>query len=81
MAAIKERLLQVHIDRRLTYAGDHNDWTLIDWARVIFIDEFMICTGDNGRIWVWRVRGARYHAQNIALTQRTHRFSVSFIAW
>ena len=81
VAAIKERLLNFHRERRLNYAQQFIDWTLIDWSRVIFIDEFSICTGDGGRIWVWRENGTRYDERNIASIQNTHRFSVSFIAW
>ncbi len=81
MAAIKERLQAFHRERRLTYANQFINWNLIDWSRVIFIDEFIICTGDADRIWVWRTAGTRYDERNIALIQRTRRFSVGFITW
>jgi hypothetical protein len=81
VAAIKERLLDVHRDRRLNYANEFIDWNLIDWSRVIFIDEFIIPTSDCGRIWVFRTRGQRYADFNIAHAQRTRRFNVKFIAW
>ena len=80
VAAIKERLRAFHQERRLIYAEQFINWTLVDWSRVLFIDEFSICTGDRGRIWVWRTNGTRYDERNIRLIQRTRRFSVSFIA-
>jgi hypothetical protein len=81
VAAIKERLLENHRESRLIYAQNFINWTVIDWSRVIFIDEFSICTGDRGRIWVWRENGNRYDERNIALIQNTRRYSVSFIVW
>ncbi|CAG2173659.1 unnamed protein product, partial [Oppiella nova] len=80
VAAIKERLRDFHKERRLIYAEQFVNWTLVDWSRVIFIDEFGISTGEGGRVWVWRTRGTRYDERNIRLIQRTQRFSVSFIA-
>ncbi|CAG2176707.1 unnamed protein product, partial [Oppiella nova] len=53
VAAIKERLRDFHKERRLIYAEQFVNWTLVDWSRVIFIDEFGISTGEGGRVWVW----------------------------
>ncbi|CAG2166115.1 unnamed protein product [Oppiella nova] len=80
VAAIKERLREFHKERRLIYAEQFVNWTLVDWSRVIFIDEFGISTGEGGRVWIWRTCGTRYDERNLALIQRTRRFSVSFIA-
>ncbi|CAG2112224.1 unnamed protein product [Medioppia subpectinata] len=65
IAAEKELLTAVHTDRRLLYATNMKDWTVIDWARGIFIDEFCYSTADRGRTWVWREVGTRYDPQNI----------------
>ena len=81
MAAHKERLRPHHKQRRLAYAQNFLDWTLIDWSRVIFIDEFSICSGDRGRLWVWRLNGTRFEERNINLVSNVERYSVNFIAW
>ncbi len=78
VAAIKDRLRKCHKTRRLSYAKQMINWTLVDWSRVIFI-EFRISSGDSGRLWVWRENGTRYEEQNIALVDHSFRFSVSFI--
>ena len=80
MAAHKEGLSDEHMERPFDYANEHIDWSLIDWSFGVYIDEFTVCSGDNGRLWVWRTNGTRYNAENIALIQNTRRFSVSFIA-
>jgi hypothetical protein len=75
VAAVKERLREWHKERRLVYAN-----AILDWARVIFIDEFTICSGDAGKLWVWRETGTRFDARNIAHVDNVYRHSVSFIA-
>jgi hypothetical protein len=80
VAAIKERLLEAHKERRLHYANGFVNWSLIDWSRVIFIDEFRISSGDRGKVYVWRVNGTRYEERNIALVNHTYRVNLSFIA-
>jgi hypothetical protein len=80
VAAVKERLREWHKERRLVYANAILDWTLVDWARVTFIDEFTIFSGDAGRLWVWRETGTRFDARNIAHVDNVYRHSVSFIA-
>ncbi len=81
MAALKERLSTFHRQQRLIYAEQFVNWTPVDWARVIFIDEFGIGSGDRGRLWVWRERGTRFEERNIATVSHTYRFKVYFIAW
>jgi hypothetical protein len=76
VAAIKDRLRECHKTRRLSYANQMINWTLVDWSRVIFIDEFRISSGDSGRLWVCRENGTRYEERNITLVDRTFRFSV-----
>src|ERR1700742_466074 len=64
------------MERRFDYANEHIDWSLINWSFGVFIDEFTVCSGDAGRLWVWRTNGTRYNAENIAIIQNTRRFSL-----
>ncbi len=79
VATIRDRLRECHKTRRLSYANQMINWTLVDWSRVIFVDEFRISSGDSGRLWVLRENGTRNEEQNIALVDRSFRLSVSFI--
>ncbi len=81
VAAQKELLTDIHRQRRLQYSEQFSDWNLIDWSRVISIDEFGISSDERGKVYVWRLNGTRFDEQNIALRSRTRRFSISFIAW
>ena len=81
MAALKERLIEQHKTRRLIYSNQMIRWDLIDWSRVIFIDEFKICSGECGRLYVWREDRTRYEERNLSLVSHNYRFSVSFITW
>lgn len=81
VAAQKELLTDIHRQRRLQYSEQLSDWNLINWSRVISIDEFGISSDERGKVYVWRLNGTRFDEQNIALRSRTRRFRVSFIAW
>jgi len=80
VAAVKDRLREWHKIRRLTYANQMINWDLVDWSRIIFIDEFRMSSGDSGQLFVWREKGTRYEERNIALVNHTYRLNVSFIA-
>ncbi len=79
IAAIKERLTDAHRIRRLIYAEQHINWNLINWALVLFIDEFSIESGEGGRLWVWRETNTRFAPQNVSSVSHTTRNKVSFI--
>jgi len=48
VAAIKQRLREWHKEARLRYANLMIDWTFVNWAHVIFIDEFHISSSALG---------------------------------
>ncbi|CAG2171687.1 unnamed protein product [Oppiella nova] len=75
VAAVKQRLTQMHRERRLSYANDFKDWTFEDWSRVIFIDEFGIDTSDNGKLRVFRYRSERFSFHGIGPIMRVKNFS------
>ncbi len=77
MAAIKQRLREWHKEARLRYANLMIDWTFVNWAHVIFIDEFHISSARGGRLWVWRENNTRYEERNIAEVNVTNRVTVS----
>ena len=79
VAAVKERFEQRHIDRRFEYAQDYSDWTFEEWSFVIYIDEFRVSSGDDGRVYVWRRNGTRYELANLRHVNRVYRFDLSFI--
>jgi hypothetical protein len=54
------------------------DWTFVNWAHVIFIDEFHVSSAKAGRLWVWRENNTRYEEHNIATVNTIQRFTVSF---
>lgn len=54
----KPSLTKLHMQRRLTWAREHRDWTVDDWRRVIFSDESKVqLVSGAGRSWCWRGTG------------------------
>ena len=80
-AAIKTYLDANSRNRRQRYANDFAVWTLEEWQRVVFIDEFGFSTGDCGCPMVWRLNDTRYDERNIAFHAISSRKRVSFVVW
>ena len=54
--AIRVPLTRYHVQMRLAWARDHVNWTLNDWAPVLFTDESRFCVDfTNRRARVWRM--------------------------
>jgi hypothetical protein len=60
VARIEYPFTQEHIDKRLKFAGDHENWSDNQWASVLFGDETYICLGTHGQIWVQRPEDTAY---------------------
>jgi hypothetical protein len=77
-AAVKERLSEEHRLYRLTFSEDNVD---CDWRNVIFSDESVFSSANNGPVRVYRPQGTRYNAEYMKESARSGRVSVLVWGW
>jgi transposase len=54
----KPLLTKKNIKKRLKWAREHEGWTSLDWAKILWSDESKFCIfGNNGSKFVWRKSG------------------------
>jgi hypothetical protein len=73
-AAVKEKLSEEHRLYRLAFAEDNVDR---DWGNVIFSDESMFSSANEGPVRVCSPRGTRYNAEYVKESARSGRVSVA----
>ena len=54
---------EVHIRKRLSFGNGYRNWTVDQWATVLFSDETHVEMGEHGQIWVQRPIGAAFDYQ------------------
>jgi len=65
----KPRLAKRHIHDRLTFAQQHEGWTVNDWKRVVWSDEAkMQMHNSDGVVWCWRMAGEAHDPRNVTET-------------
>lgn len=77
-AAIKEVLTDAHRVDRMAFAAAHLDH---DWARVVFSDEKVFSSANEGPQIVYRPNNSRYDPDYVFQRQQSGRFSVSTWGW
>jgi DDE superfamily endonuclease len=61
MAAKRPYLQKRHAIERLFWCKEREDWTLEEWATVIFSDECSVQRGaSKGQVWVWRTPSQKW---------------------
>ena len=59
-------LTHSHKRARAEWCRQHQNWTQLQWANVLFIYESRFSLQpDSGRLLIWREPGTRYHPSNI----------------
>lgn len=76
--ARKPALTQRHMDERLQFAVSNRNKNFDD---VIFMDEKVFCSSDNGRLTLWRPDNTRYHARHVVPDRRSGRITIGFWGW
>jgi hypothetical protein len=77
-AAVKEKLSEEHRLYRRAFAEDNVDR---DWGNVIFSDESVFSSADDGPVRVYRSQGTRYNAEHEKESARSGRVSVEVWGW
>jgi transposase-like protein len=77
-AAVKEKLSEEHRLYRLAFAEDNVDR---DWGNVIFSDESVFSSANDGPVRVYRPQGTRYNAEYVKESARSGRVSVEVWGW
>ncbi len=77
--ATKPLLKQKHRQKHLTWVKEKNNWTVVQWSKVLFSDEskFSFSFGNQGPR-VWRKRG---EAQNPRCLKSSVKFTQSVMIW
>jgi transposase-like protein len=73
-AVVNEKLPEEHRLHRLAFAEDNVDR---DWRNVIFSDESVFSSANNGPVRVYRPQGTRYNAEYVKESARSGRVSVA----
>jgi hypothetical protein len=69
-AAVKEKLSDEHRFYRLAFAEDNVDR---DWGNVIFSDESVLSSANDGPVRVYRPQGTHYNAEYVKESARSDR--------
>jgi hypothetical protein len=75
---VKEQLSEEHTLCLLAFAADNVDR---DWGNVIFSDEFVFSSANDGPVRVYRPQGTRYNAEYVEESARSGRISVAVWGW
>ncbi len=77
--ATKPLLKQKHHQKHLTWAKEKNNWTVVQWSKVLFSDDSQFCISFvNQGPRVWRTRG---EAQNPCCLKSSVKFPQSVMIW
>ncbi|KAL4715876.1 hypothetical protein ACJJTC_014608 [Scirpophaga incertulas] len=76
--ARKPLLTPRHKQQRLNFARTYLDY---DFSDVIFVDEKVFVTSQDGRVSLWRANNTRYLESNILPNRRSGRLSLNFWGW
>ena len=80
-AATKIKLEAAHRAARvafcLQYLPVHDDF----WETVVFTDEKVFTSDEDGRMFLWRPNDTRYSPEHVVATARSGRISVAFWGW
>lgn len=69
-----------HKRARAEWCRQHQNWTQLQWANVLFTDESRFSLQpDSGRLLIWREPGTRYHSSNII--ERDHYAGGGLMVW
>jgi hypothetical protein len=77
-AAVTEKLSEEHRLYRLAFPEDNVDR---DWGNVIFSDESVLSSVNDGPVHVYRPQGTRYNAEYVKESARSGRVSVAVWGW
>jgi hypothetical protein len=77
-AAVKEKLSEEHRLYRLAFAEDN---MYRDWGNVIFSDESVFSSANDGPVRVYRPQGTRYNAEYLEESARSGHISVAVWGW
>jgi hypothetical protein len=75
---VKEKLSDEHRLYRLALAEDNVDR---DWGNVIFSDESVVSSANDGPVRVYRPQGTRYNAEFVKESARCGHVSVAVWGW
>lgn len=67
-----------HKRLRLNFANNYINY---DFEKVIFVDEKVFSTNEQGRVSLWRFENTRYEEPNILQTQQSGRLTLGFWGW
>ncbi|RVE46539.1 hypothetical protein evm_008830 [Chilo suppressalis] len=76
--ARKPTLTPRHKMQQLQFAANYFKF---NFQNVIFMDEKVFCSSDNGRLSLWRPENTRYLEQNVLPNRRSGRISIGFWGW
>jgi hypothetical protein len=81
--AVKEKLSEEHRLYWLAFAKDNVN---CDWENVIFSDESVLSSANDGLVRVYRLQGTRYNAENVKKSAHSGHVSVvvlgmDLLAW
>ena len=79
--AYKEKLTARHGASRLQFAGQHLDWGIEDWAKVIFSDEKSFSSTDHGKMHCLCPYKTRYNRSNIHEKARNAHVTANMWWW
>ena len=77
-AAVKPKLNNNQIRRRLSFAKLHQNWAPLDWQKIIFSDECRIELNPKTKSYVRRPKHMRFHPKYIT---ESSKFSSSIMLW
>ena len=77
-AAVKPKLNNNQIRRRLSFAKFHQNWAPLDWQKIIFSDECRIELNPKTKSYVRRPKHMRFHPKYII---ESSKFSLSIMLW
>jgi hypothetical protein len=67
-----------HKGLRLAFANRYRNY---DFEKVVFVDEKVFSTNEQGRVSLWRLENTRYEEPNILKTQQSGRLTLGFWGW
>ena len=79
--AVKEKLTEIHRNRRLQFSQEHVNWSLNDWARVVFTDEKTFFSTSHGKLHCYRLRNERFERANIYEQARSGHVTANMWGW